>query len=97
MLNHVNIIIFRYIGLSSTGKTYKSSSSTYGGSGVQWNERDDTFADSYRGKDYDGFGTDNKRSYKDDLYKETGEKNGRGNLSESEYSSSRNSTIKYGR
>ncbi|XP_031488229.1 clathrin interactor EPSIN 1 isoform X2 [Nymphaea colorata] len=86
----------KYIGLSSTGITYKSSSSTYGGSGVNWSERDETFADSYKGKDYNGFGTDSKASFKDDFYKETGEKPGRGDGSETEYSSSRKRTGKYG-
>lgn len=53
----------KYVGLSSTGMTYKSSSASYGGSSFQNSNRYGGFSgryddDNYRGRDEDHYGED---------------------------------------
>lgn len=53
--------VYRYVGLSSTGMSYKSSSASYGGSNFQSNNRYGGFSgryddDSYKSKDDNQFG-----------------------------------------
>lgn len=55
--------VYRYVGLSSTGRTYKSSAASIGGSSFQSNNRYGGFSsryddDSYRSRDEDNFGVD---------------------------------------
>lgn len=59
---------FRYVGLSSTGVTYKSGSASYSGGSFQGGERygvisGDRFKDSYREKDHDREEKIDKDSY----------------------------------
>lgn len=76
----MNTTINRYVGLSSTGITYKSSASSYGGGGFEsggygsfGNRKEgDSFRDGCKEEEYAGDGADVSRGSKGGFSKSTG-------------------------
>lgn len=95
--NCLQTVVIRYVGLSSTGISYKSSSTSYGGGSYQSSDRyggyssrrdGDNFKDSYRDRD----------QYEEEkTEKDTYSRSSHGVTSESQGSTLKMGSTKYGR